>query len=678
MEELVNWLVTALDAGQDVRAGEVLGELCVSADAGVLTKARSAAALSRADTHRIGLVTSALAAAARTRTDRAALEEAESEVESIGARLLIALDRDPGLRPGTLADLLETDRSQVSRALSRLLSSGAIEIAPRRAGDDGRTRRYQVRRPWGDRVRPAPFENVAVLVSEWSFDAGLLRSDMLPVGPGDGLEATPAAKYLATLGSALLDGSHRVTPALQLAVPKRGFGTRPAALAALPDRILYAALTRALVPAIESALPDKNVVVWPRAIHSPPAWDEFERAALDAQPNFILTADVAGFYESIDHGLLVERLSKVGAPSEPTRALASLLQSLMGSARGLPQGLAPSDPLASAYLSQVDEMLVRDKIDFVRHGDDYRFPADSIGHARYIGQRLHQHLRAVGLLPNSEKTRPVPAQAYEEQLEATRTDGIQESLTVLAGLATTRGVLGEPEGHDPEADAVFTNPYGEVDFLASSPMPFLYLDRLRAGRVLSAATNAVEDMLVTERAFHEHARSMRELATALSPAGMARIELDSELLARVVLVRPEATRIISRYVRLVSDTHPEIGFELHRRCLSEPDFQDSQEAWLLQGLLSSSSDAVVEHRGLLLRRATEAGWLARLRAGELLQRASELPSSTAAELWRHAPAVLRSDVLLLVQREAAESWASNIWQFEASPLERNLVEAMAA
>ena len=146
------------------------------------------------------------------------------------------------------------------------------------------------------------------------------------------------------------------------------------------DRIAFEALASSVEAQLDSSLPRQ--VIWPRsrALESIQVVTETVKAWND---RYVAKADIANFYEAIEHSLLAVLLStRLRLSTIIARATEALLTATMGLPRGLPQGPAGSELFASAYLLPVDEHLVAAEIEFVRYADDYYFPASSVGEGR--------------------------------------------------------------------------------------------------------------------------------------------------------------------------------------------------------------------------------------------------------------------------------------------------------
>jgi hypothetical protein len=246
---------------------------------------------------------------------------------------------------------------------------------------------------------------------------GSQRNDLLPPRLEDDVLGEVGKRFSESLKTKLSRGRYDPFPAEVVLVPKPGNTTRPAALLTLADRVVYDAIVETLRPRIDTALLGEDLVLWPRGIDSPKRWQEFEEGALATNPSHIALADVAAFYETIDHERLREALITMTGRGSQVNALIDFLKRTMAGGRGLPQGLSASDPIASAYLSPVDAAMARAGFAYARHGDDIRVAVTSVSQARESLHSLEQELRRIGLLMNSSKAIIMQREAYKNSIE---------------------------------------------------------------------------------------------------------------------------------------------------------------------------------------------------------------------------------------------------------------------
>lgn len=88
-----------------------------------------------------------------------------------------------------------------------------------------------------------------------------------------------------------------------------------------------------------------------------------------------MLADVANFYETIDHEKLNQDVVELTGDVLLAEAIQENLLSITGRAFGIPQGPRSSDALADLYLAGVDRELARSAIPFWRFNDDYLLTA---------------------------------------------------------------------------------------------------------------------------------------------------------------------------------------------------------------------------------------------------------------------------------------------------------------
>jgi hypothetical protein len=284
---------------------------------------------------------------------------------------------------------------------------------------------------WASR-KPAAADVLVSVVSPQSAvpTAGVLAG--LRISPATMRAAQPDLRLLPPLGDEhhgplaslrlrrrltgeLRSGRYQAHPAHIVAVPKESGGTRPAALLRLDDRLVYEALVASLKPQIERVLCSPQIYFGPRGTKTSRRWLSFERAVLHLRPRWVLVADVADYYASIRHGVIVELLreARAGAAAD---ALGSLLGTVMGTDRGLPQGPAASHPVSGVGLVPVDRAMIAGGWGYVRCSDDLRIALDNASDADRAMVALDRELHAVGLRLQGEKTRVLRGDVYERSL----------------------------------------------------------------------------------------------------------------------------------------------------------------------------------------------------------------------------------------------------------------------
>ncbi len=196
-----------------------------------------------------------------------------------------------------------------------------------------------------------------------------------------------------------------------------GSGTRP-----IPDLSIEA---RVVIEALAKLLADRlatDAELLGLSSHLAPEQGqkiEFEQWPLEEpRPAYIGMADVASFYEYVDHELLANEIVELTGESRLAMAVKDGLSEMVGRSFGLPQGPRGSDIFASVYLSRVDRLMLRAGVTLRRFNDDYVLKAESIAQVRRELATLERSLRDLGLILNHEKTQVLSAQQYEKGLSA--------------------------------------------------------------------------------------------------------------------------------------------------------------------------------------------------------------------------------------------------------------------
>ncbi len=147
-------------------------------------------------------------------------------------------------------------------------------------------------------------------------------------------------------------------------------------------------------------------------------------------PGVIATADISDFYSRIYHHRLENGLQVATTKSNHVKAIMSLLSGWNGTETfGIPVGSAPSRILAEIVLSDVDEALLANGVDFIRFNDDYRIFASSQTLAyKQIAFLAETLFRNHGLSLQPNKTAIFSAPEFHQQFLTTPLDREMDSL----------------------------------------------------------------------------------------------------------------------------------------------------------------------------------------------------------------------------------------------------------
>ena len=218
-------------------------------------------------------------------------------------------------------------------------------------------------------------------------------------------------------------------PPLPLSVPKVNWDVRPAAILTLEDHAVYnylALLARAHI-APQLSWSEKKGIRYSNHIElrgrrwfrrSFVGWKAFDKSSFRRAEKkmYVLEADIAGYYENIDIGRLVQDLQSVGVESGIAKLLSACLNKWAGRrGKGIPQGYSASDLFAEFYLNTVDLALDTEGFDHTRYVDDFRVFAESKQAAIRALHRLSELVRQQGLILQTAKSQILDSQQAKER-----------------------------------------------------------------------------------------------------------------------------------------------------------------------------------------------------------------------------------------------------------------------
>lgn len=494
----------------------------------------------------------------------------------------------------------------------------------------------------------------------------IATNDLLPPREDDKVSGEVGKRFVGYLCKQMEESRYEPVPASFIQVPKPGFTSRPAALLSLADRVVYESIVELLRPRLSKYLLNSEVVFWPREIYCPKRWDEFEKAPLTISKQYIVHADVSGFYESIDHLQLEDDLVRATGEREVAQSLQHFLYKVMGTHRGLPQGLLPSDTLATTYLQQVDAAMLLNGFNYWRHGDDMRVAVDSISRAREAIAVIEEELRQRGLLLNSSKVFIVAREKYEESLAAgdKSIEKIRMSLfedkveKIISDHDELRAVMKSAQLDEQWGWNLFyhqTVSLEEViDQIREDLEPTDIMVAEQAFLIAVKRAPGTDDPLPKELFHFIITRSLMKLAAGRSLSALPHA-------ASVMAKFPEKTEIICQYLRSTMSSTPKEAVEQVENLLGSSLFITPwQQAWLFKILEIGSPYISPETLDSLTKLSFNpaAHWLSRIEAMKVLARRNLLERDVLTSSWKLAPRQYRCDLLVAaaVLRDSVE-WA---------------------
>jgi hypothetical protein len=140
---------------------------------------------------------------------------------------------------------------------------------------------------------------------------------------------------------------------------------------------------------------------------------------------YVVQADIAAFYQYVDHKVLLEELQMQTENIEGSRLLVELLADVQGASYGLPQLLDASDRLAEVYMGIIERELRRRGLSLWRYNDDFRFAVNGYANALQVVEDLSTIAHSVGLILNEGKTAILKFDTYFQRL-FWRTDNLAD------------------------------------------------------------------------------------------------------------------------------------------------------------------------------------------------------------------------------------------------------------
>ena len=220
---------------------------------------------------------------------------------------------------------------------------------------------------------------------------------------GEDLEAR-----LVDLHRRLHRGAYRAKPSRRVSIPKPDGQARPLGIACLEDKLVQRAVVEVLNAIYENDFLGFSYGFRPgRRQHD--ALDALATAILRKKVNWVLDADIRGFFDAIDHGWLVKFIEHRIADRRIVRLVQKWLAAgvledgkLSKTEEGTPQGATVSPLLANVYLHYVFDLWVeqwrkrsaRGEVIVVRYADDlvvgFQHEADATRFRHDLEARLLQ------------------------------------------------------------------------------------------------------------------------------------------------------------------------------------------------------------------------------------------------------------------------------------------------
>jgi RNA-directed DNA polymerase len=242
---------------------------------------------------------------------------------------------------------------------------------------------------------------------------------------------------LKNLSERLAQGTYRAKPVKRVYIPKADGKKRPIGIPALEDKVVQRATVMVLNAVWETDFLGFSYGFRPgRSAHK--ALDALAVGIQSRKVNYVLDADIRGFFDSLDHEWLIRFIEDRIADPRVIRHIRKWLKAgvleagrLVEQEEGTPQGGSISPLLANIYLHYVLDLWAdqwrktqaRGEVIIVRYADDFVIGFQHQSDAGRFLEELRERFRQFNLELHAEKTRVIEFGRFAAENRARRGEG---------------------------------------------------------------------------------------------------------------------------------------------------------------------------------------------------------------------------------------------------------------